>query len=253
MLPNRAVMRSSPAPDFAINPALPIQDLAERFSARQRCQIRNFLTPASAKLLADYLRQSERWRHLLNIGDRTWEVPSVDWDALPDDKRNEVVSAVDDAAAYDFQYQYDTIRVPDAAAERERSNTLLDQFAQFLSSAAALEALMRLTGAKDLRFADCQATRYRPGDFLTPHNDEVEGMHRKYAYVLNLTDSWLPRWGGLLHFVDSDGGIEETITPRFNALSLFEVGKSHYVSQVASYAPVPRISVTGWLRTEVPS
>ena len=92
-----------------------------------------------------------------------------------------------------------------------------------------------------------------PGDFLTPHNDEYEGMNRKFAYVLSLTPNWLPRWGGLLHFVDSSGGVEDTVVPRFNALSLFAIGQNHYVSQVATYAPVPRISVTGWLRTRVPS
>ena len=102
-------------------------------------------------------------------------------------------------------------------------------------------------------YADCQATRYRSGDFLTPHNDELEGMHRRFAYVLGLTPDWLPRWGGLLHFVDAKGRVDETITPRFNALSLFAIGQSHYVSQVSTYAPVPRISVTGWLRTKRPA
>ena len=70
---------------------------------------------------------------------------------------------------------------------------MLDRFAQFLSSKPVLEALMRVTGSHDLMFADCQATRYLPGDFLTPHNDELEDMNRKFAYVLSLTPNWLPR------------------------------------------------------------
>ena len=229
-----------------------MEDLAERFAAGEQMQIADFLAPESATRIADYLAESNRWRHLLNVKDRTWEVSSDDWDALADDKRKDVLSAIDQAAAYDFQYQYDTIRVPDAVAERESSNSLLDRLAQFLSSPPVLDALMQVTGANDLVYADCQATRYRPGDFLTPHNDELEGMNRKYAYVLSLTEGWLPRWGGLLHFVDDTGGIENTIAPRFNALSLFSVGQSHYVSQVATYAPIGRISVTGWLRTRVP-
>jgi SM-20-related protein len=142
--------------------------------------------------------------------------------------------------------------VPDLAADRAKSNTLLDRFALFLSSGAVLDTLTQLKGSDDLGFADCQATRYRPRDFLTPHNDELEGMNRRFAYVLSLTLNWLLRWGGLLHFVDDKGGVDETITPRFKALSLFAIGQSQYVSQVASYAPVPRISVTGWLRTKVP-
>ena len=171
---------------------------------------------------------------------------------MPEAKRNSLSRAIDEVAAYDFQYQYDTIRVDDHAGERAKSNSLLDRFAEFLSSPPVLQVLMRITAIRDLAFADCQATRYRPGDFLTPHSDELEGMHRSIAYVLSLTPDWLPRWGGLLHFVDSMAGVEDTFTPRFNALSLFAVGQSHYVSQVATYAPVPRISVTGWLRTQVP-
>lgn len=252
MLSIRRQVGRSTASSFALNPLLPVEDLAERFAAGERLQIENFLAPGSAILIADYLAKSDRWRHLLNVKDRTWEVSSDDWDALADDKRKVVISEIDETAAYDFQYQYDTIRVPDAAPERQSSGTLLDQLAQFLSSQPVLETLMRVTGANDLVYADCQATRYRPGDFLTPHNDELEGMHRKFAYVLSLTDGWLPRWGGLLHFVDNTGGVEHTITPRFNALSLFSIGQSHYVSQVATYAPIPRISVTGWLRTQVP-
>ena len=242
----------STASSFALNPRLSAESLAERFAVRPQLQIADFLAPESAQLNADFLAQSDSWRHLLNVKDRTWEVPSGDWDALPADQRTEVLGEIDKTAAYDFQYQYDTIRVPDDESARQASRTPLNELAQFLSSPPVLDMMMRVTGADDLVYADCQATRYRPGDFLTPHNDELEGMNRKFAYVLSLTEGWLPRWGGLLHFVDGEGGIESTITPRFNALSLFSIGQSHYVSQVATYAPMARISVTGWLRTRIP-
>jgi Rps23 Pro-64 3,4-dihydroxylase Tpa1-like proline 4-hydroxylase len=215
-------------------------------------QITDFLAPESADHLRTHLEQSDRWRHIFNVDDRTVEVPGADWDATPDANRAPVLKLIDEAAAYDFQYQYDSIRVPDRPDERARSDSSLDRFADFLSSPPVLDMLMAITGSNDLVFADCQATRYRSGDFLTPHNDELDGMHRRFAYVLSLTLNWLPRWGGLLHSVDTTGGVDETIAPRFNALSLFAIGQSHYVSQVATYAPVPRISVTGWLRTKVP-
>ena len=237
---------------FALNPELDVDDLASRFAANRRLQVADFLAPDSASLLHEYLEHSDRWRHLFNARDRTFEVPRGEWETMPEAKRAEILQLIDQSAAYDFQYQYDTIRVAESAQERVESNTSLDQFAHFLSSGPVLGVLARIVGADDLVFADCQATTYRAGDFLTPHNDELDGMHRRIAYVLSLTGNWLPRWGGLLHFVDDDGGIAETITPRFNALSLFTVGQSHYVSQMASYAPLPRISVTGWLRTQVP-
>ena len=238
--------------EFALNADLPVGKLADRFAAFGRLQISDFLAVESAQRLRAHLDQSDCWRHIFNAGDRTYEIPGSDWDATPDANRAPVLKLIDEAAAYDFQYQYDTIRAADRGDERARSGSPLDQFAEFLSSPPVLDVLMAITGSDDLLFADCQATRYRSGDFLTPHDDELEGMNRRFAYVLSLTDGWLPRWGGLLHFVDPKGGIEETITPRFNSLSLFAIGQSHYVSQVATYAPVPRISVTGWLRTKVP-
>ena len=244
-------MRSD-SPEFEINPGLSVATLANRFAAVGRLQVADFLTAESAERLRAYLEGSERWRHLFNVDERSVEIPSAEWDSTPDRQRNKVLQTIDEAAAFDFQFQYDTIRVPDRADDRTASGSLLDRFALFLSSPPVLDLFMRITGTDDLVFADCQATRYRSGDFLTPHNDELDGMHRRFAYVLSLTPDWLPRWGGLLHFVDSSAGIEETITPRFNALSFFAIGQSHYVSQVATYAPIPRISVTGWLRTQAP-
>jgi Rps23 Pro-64 3,4-dihydroxylase Tpa1-like proline 4-hydroxylase len=245
-------MSVAAAVPFAINPKLDLAALSRRFEARRRLQIADFLEPESAERLRASLEQSGGWRHLLNSEERNYEFAAADWDALSDAERNKVAEAVDEAAAYGFQYQYDTIRVTDEGSAAGGGDGLLEAFAAFLSSPPALEAISQITRADDLVFADCQATRYRGGDFLTPHNDEVDGMHRRFAYVLGLTHHWMPRWGGLLHFVDAEGGVEETMTPRFNALCLFAVGQSHYVSQVASYAPVPRISVTGWLRTQRP-
>lgn len=237
---------------FALNPQLNVGRLAERFASSGRLQIDEFLVPDAASRLRNHLEQSQDWRHLLNSRERSYEFSSADWDALPEVERKKVLSAIDEAAAYDFQFQYDNMRVPERAPDQAKPNSPLEEFARFLSSSAVLQVLMRITGTKDLVYADCQATRYRPGDFLTPHNDEVDNMHRKFAYVLSLTPIWLPRWGGLLSFVNQTAEVEQTITPRFNALSLFAVGQSHYVSQVATYAPLDRISVTGWLRTQAP-
>ena len=95
---------------------------------------------------------------------------------------------------------------------------------------------------------DAQATRYRPGDFLTAHDDDVAGKHRLYAYVLNFTPAWRPDWGGLLAFHDADGHVSEAYTPTFNALNIFRVPQQHAVTQVASFAGAQRLSITGWIR-----
>ena len=105
-----------------------------------------------------------------------------------------------------------------------------------------------LTGDPRCAYADAQATRYRPGDFLTAHDDDVAGKKRLYAFVLNFTPAWRPDWGGLLAFHDADGHVSEAYTPTFNALNIFRVPQQHAVTQVASFAGAERLSITGWIR-----
>jgi Rps23 Pro-64 3,4-dihydroxylase Tpa1-like proline 4-hydroxylase len=105
-----------------------------------------------------------------------------------------------------------------------------------------------VTGDERIAYVDAQATRYRPGHFLTEHTDDVAGKQRLYAYVLNLTPAWRIDWGGLLLFHAPDGHVAEAYCPRFNALNVFAVPQAHSVSVVAPFAPAHRLSVTGWLR-----
>jgi Rps23 Pro-64 3,4-dihydroxylase Tpa1-like proline 4-hydroxylase len=97
-------------------------------------------------------------------------------------------------------------------------------------------------------YCDAQATRYRAGDFLTAHDDDVDGKHRLYAYVLNLTSSWRADWGGVLAFYNAEGHVAAGFTPRFNALNLFRVPSTHAVTQVADFVTASRLSITGWIR-----
>ena len=117
-----------------------------------------------------------------------------------------------------------------------------------LNSEPFLAFVRALTGDPRCAYADAQATRYRPGDFLTAHDDDVAGKHRLYAYVLNFTPSWRPDWGGLLAFHEADGHVSEAYTPSFNALNIFRVPQLHAVTQVASFAGAHRLSITGWVR-----
>src|SRR5690606_33969599 len=99
---------------------------------------------------------------------------------------------------------------------------------------------------------DAQATWYRPGDFLTLHDDTGKG-ERLAAYTLGFTKGWRPDWGGQLLFHDDAGQITRGLTPGFNVLTLFKVPRQHSVAPVASYAGAPRLSITGWLRNDPPA
>lgn len=240
------------SPVFRRNPLLDVDALRTRFAGAGRLRIENFISEDLATALADALADDPRWLFVINGGASVFEIPRANYDALEAGERARIEAAVLASAAREFQFRYETIRVADDAADRSRSATLLDRFAEFMCAPDTLSLLSAITGATDIVFADAQATRYRPGDFLTRHDDNVAGKHRRLAYVLGLTPEWRAEWGGLLTFTDPAGDVAETIVPRFGALSLFAVPQPHSVSYVAPSAPHPRVSVTGWLRSRLP-
>jgi Rps23 Pro-64 3,4-dihydroxylase Tpa1-like proline 4-hydroxylase len=111
---------------------------------------------------------------------------------------------------------------------------------------AFLRDITRLAG---IDFADMQATAYAPGDFLTPHTDDVAGKNRVAAYVLNLTPKWEVEWGGMLAIHDPEANRVLGLPPAFNRLNLFAVPRLHSVTEVTRIAPNRRYSLTGWLRS----
>jgi Rps23 Pro-64 3,4-dihydroxylase Tpa1-like proline 4-hydroxylase len=117
---------------------------------------------------------------------------------------------------------------------------------EFFNGPQFLEFIRRFTGDRELAMVGAQATRYLPGQFLRMHDDRHDDENRRYAYVLNLSRDWQADWGGLLHFVDADGGAREAFLPRFNSLSLFKVPAQHFVGLVAPWAQQPRLAITGW-------
>lgn len=237
---------------LALNPLLDATSLAARFRADRRLQIDDFLSLGSAGSLRDELMASSRWRHVIKGGSQVFEIARSDFEAMPAVERNRLDEAVHAAAVRGFQFRYDLIRVPDDGSERARAGTRLNEFAALMSSPDTLAFLRTITGAEKIDFADAQATLYRPGDFLTRHDDNVDGKFRQLAYVLSLTPDWQAEWGGLLLFNDDQGRLADAFVPRFNTLSIFSVPQPHSVSFVAPFAPVPRLSVTGWLRATKP-
>lgn len=234
---------------FELNPALDEESIAASLASSGRVQVRDFLKPGGAEALLQFLLDSADWRHVLNAGDKVYEIGCDQLEAMTEEQRRTLDRKADQEAAHGFQFRFDTIRVPDDEGERSSQGTLLSSFASFLSSAEMVAWFHRVTGRDSIDFADAQATRYRTGCYLTTHDDAVEGKNRHFAYVLNLTRDWRADWGGLLFFPGDRSTRVEAMVPHFNLLNLFAVGQPHGVSQVATYAPRPRISVTGWLRS----
>lgn len=237
---------------FTIAPGCNITTAREAFAKQGYVQIGNILSGQGASSLQRELLQRTDWKRIINGGAQVFETDAEAYQAMDRKERDKIETAAYASATHGFQFQYDMIRVADDAASRGADDSLLCRFARFMNTSETLEFFRSLSGEPDIIFADAQATRYRRGDFLTRHDDAVEGKHRKLAYVLSLSLQWQPEWGGLLLLNNDEGGIAQSIVPQFNSLTLFKVGQPHSVSFVAPYTGGDRLSVTGWLRTRLP-
>ena len=218
-----------------------------------RVHLTEVLPDATARALHRSLAEETPWRRHLCAGESDVALPIEAFEARPDDWRRDVYAAVRASAAAGFSYLFDNYPVAEALEAGSRLGVLVEQVYDALNSDVGLQWLRAVTGEPRVAYVDAQATRFLPGHFLTQHDDGVAGKDRLYAYVLNLTPEWRADWGGLLLFTDGDGHVAEGYTPAFNALNLMRVPQAHLVSEVASYAPVPRLSVTGWIRSAKPA
>jgi SM-20-related protein len=235
--------------EFSISETLDINSIKAAFKAKGRVEIADFLATAQADRLRTSLIERDDWTLVLNAGDQVYEIERRRISEMTKDQLGELERRVIDAGRQGFQYRYEAVRVPDDDTERQRRDSLLDRFVAFMSSQPVLDFLSEIIGNNEVEFADGQATAYSPGHFLTSHDDDVEGKGRHAAYVLGLAPIWRAEWGGLLMFHGDDGNIEEAFVPAMGALRLFAVPKLHSVSYVTPFAPEPRLSVTGWLRS----
>lgn len=233
---------------FRLNPALRPDPLAAQFAAERRLQIRDFLHRDDAEMLHAECRRRGDWRQIVNSGDTVYDLDRPTRAAMSAAQAEALDQAVYAGAREGFQHRYEAIRVPDDAAARRSADDPFAKFALWLSEGEVRDFLRAVIGDAALTFADAQATAYAPGDFLTGHDDAVEGKGRLAAYVFGLTRKWRAEWGGLLLFHDAQGDIERGFAPRFNALNIFAVPQLHSVSMVTRSAPLRRYAITGWLR-----
>ena len=233
-------------PPFSLYPVIDIGGLSRRYAETGRVSIEPFLAPGGAEALYEVLRSRTDWRQVVNSGEKLFELDRAAQQALDDEQRQALDQAVYAGARRDFQFRYETVRVPDGARERRASDDALFRFADWLSTGPARDLLRTITGNARISFADAQATAYSPGDFLTSHDDAVEGKNRSAAYVLGLNPEWRIEWGGLFLMHDREGA--QALVPRFNRLNLFRVPQMHSVSEVTRATPYRRYSITVWLR-----
>jgi Rps23 Pro-64 3,4-dihydroxylase Tpa1-like proline 4-hydroxylase len=227
-----------------LNPALDIARLAAEFRAKGRLHIPAILTPESSRRLYQALAQETPWRLTLNKGGDFLDFPN-----LAQDERNRIATGAWERARTQFQYLFDNHRLSHDGEAYIDPRHYYARFVAFLNAPHFLSVIREITGIGEIVRTDGQATLYRPGDFLTLHDDRYGGRHRLAAYVFNMTPGWKPDWGGVLNFYDARGHVEEGYVPSFNALNIFRVPAWHSVSQVAIFGGY-RYSVTGWFHAQ---
>ena len=230
-----------------LNPDLDVAALAAAYAGEQRLHIPGLLTEASARRLHRCLeREISYTLAIMTAQGAQYAKP----EALARPELMRQVQAGAYARAQDglFSFLYDWHNLTQTGDPYPQAGHYLRQMTDFLEGEAFLDFCRKVTGLAAIAFADAQATRYLPGHFLRRHDARGPEHKRLAAYVINLTPGWRAEWGGQLQFLEPGGPALRSFSPVFNALNIFAVPQSHFVSPVAPYAGGPRLSITGWLR-----
>jgi len=169
--------------------------IRERLQRTGRAQVVDVLTAPSADALFELARAAD-YNVVTRRGTGHVDLPSAWLASLEPNQKRGLGEAIQKSAATDFQYLYDNYPVFDLVQDG-RADARWRDLAAFLNGEDFLDLMRDLTGEQRIAMADMQVTRYRPGHFLTEHDDYAEGKNRYYAYVLNLTPGWLGRAAGL--------------------------------------------------------
>ena len=243
---DRTVRRGGVTPALAAQPASALSAARERLARTGRAQLIDLLDDRYVRRLQAEATEADYNVVTLRASGHV-DLPGAWLASLQPEQKQALGQAVQAAATDGFQYLYDNHPIFDLAQAGAAPPVWTDLIA-FLNGEPFLSLMREVTGEPRIAMADAQLTRFRPGHFLTTHDDRAEGKNRYFAYVLGLTEGWRIDWGGLLAFHGEDGNVAEAFTPRFNTLNLLRVPSPHSVTQVALSAGADRISVTGWLR-----
>jgi Rps23 Pro-64 3,4-dihydroxylase Tpa1-like proline 4-hydroxylase len=222
---------------------------ARAYAPHRRIHIPDIMARSDAEAACRALAETANWKTVINAGSKIFDLSAEIKASLTLEQSGALERSIAASASRCYQFKFDNYRLSEQGEPHGDRNHPLAPIVAFINGPRFLAAMRRLTGRPDIAFADAQATRYQPGQFLHVHDDLDQTKRRIAAYVLNLTPEWSPEWGGILHFLDEDDHVAEGYVPRFNALNVFDVGVRHFVSYVAPFARAPRLSITGWLRS----
>lgn len=230
--------------NFKLNPELDLDKIAEKYSVDRRVKVQQLLPEDQAVVLGQHLAEQISYRHAFVIDKNYGEVSGQQLDNLTEKDRNQLLNAIKAQAAHGVGFWYERHSI------KSGEPGLTGDLFNWLNSADLLKDIATLTGTTDFGSAIAQATRFRSGDFLTRHQDDVSKEKRKIAFVINLSPRWHPDWGGLLQFYEKNGTPRDAWSPDFNSLSLFDVTHVHSVTCISPFASEPRLAISGWFQLQ---
>ncbi len=231
-----------------INPSHDPATLHDAFDRAGRLQISEFLEPDSAAQLWQLLQDNRDWYMSYNEGGENYESEVREFEALAPLQQQRFMGRLYARARDQFQYLFHQYYITEAMRRGDNPGHPLHAVERFVNSNEFLVFMRALTGHDEVARADCCASAYGPGHFLTMHDDRHATHDRVAAYVISMTRDWDENWGGYLAFYDDAGNIEEAFRPTYNTLNIFSVPKKHAVQLVAPFAGHTRTSILGWLQ-----
>tara|TARA_R110000868_G_scaffold369683_1_gene633096 strand:- start:2752 stop:3510 length:759 start_codon:yes stop_codon:yes gene_type:complete len=244
--------------DFTLNPDIDVAHYARLYAENQLVQIPDILSEDAAQYVHDMLARTLSWR-LAFVAPRDGKVAEygqvicltqAEMQAMGREGMQQMLAGVMELARENIGFLYSSYPMIQAQQEGWDPGHPIHRLTAFMNSPEFLDFGRQVIGVERLTKADCQATLYSRGHFLTRHRDDGMSNERRAAYTFGFTRNWQTDWGGLLMFLDEKQDVSRALMPRFNMLSLFDGHKIHSVSPVSPFAGTGRYQLTGWLRDD---
>ncbi|MFT4938839.1 MAG: SM-20-related protein [Paraglaciecola sp.] len=226
-----------------ISAALDWDAIKTDYQIDQRTRIVNVWQNDAAESVRECLEKRTQFSHAYTTNGRPVESSDQEMAGMSQQQRAELSASISRDASQGVGFLYGRHMI------QQNSPELLQNIKAYLNSEELLQKMRDMSGFNDIKLASAQGTRYVRGNFLTRHNDILEREGRLLAYVLSFTPKWHPDCGGLLQFYQDNGTPRDAWSPVFNSMTIFDVKHVHAVTYVPPYAPIQRLSITGWFRS----
>ena len=109
------------------------------------------------------------------------------------------------------------------------------------------DLLCKIIGCRNMIPGEIFLSNYGKDDFLSIHHDINKG---DISVTFSLTYDWNPTYGGILHFLDDNKNIHNSIIPELGSVNIFKLdpkkGLNHFVSMVN--VDKNRYTLTAWYK-----